>query len=161
MNVAYVYEDNPLFERKIENATAGLKPICKKILQRISKKNAATIADYIISMQTEINPSDHYTTLVLSSIALTPTITEGHERYCPNNPDDPACVEFLHDAGNKLPPESGPLCGQEPSDPGCFKNQDPEKYCLNHNDPTFCKTIGDICDADGFVRPEDVYCKND
>jgi hypothetical protein len=49
----------------------------------------------------------------------------------------------------------------EPSDPGCFKNQDPEKYCLNHNDPTFCKTIGDICDADGFVRPEDVYCKND
>jgi hypothetical protein len=71
MNIAYVYEDNPLFERKIENATAGLKPI----LQRILKKNAATIADYIISMQTEINPSDHYTTLVLSSIALTPTTT--------------------------------------------------------------------------------------
>lgn len=88
-------------------------------------------------------------------------IIEGHERYCPNNPDDPACVEFLHDASNKLPPESGPLCGQEPSDPGCFKNQDPEKYCLNHNDPTFCKTIGDICNADGFVRPEDAYYKND
>jgi hypothetical protein len=74
------YEDNPLFERKIENAIAGLKPICKKILQRISKKNAATIADYIISIQTEINPSDHYTTLVLSSIALTPTILQASSK---------------------------------------------------------------------------------
>ena len=44
--------------------------------------------------------------------------------------------------------------------PSCFKNQDPEKYCLNHNDPVFCKTIGDICDADGFVKPEDAYCTN-
>ena len=23
---------------------------------------------------------------------------EGHELYCPNNPDDPACTEFLHNA---------------------------------------------------------------
>ena len=60
MNIAYVYEDNPLFDRRIENATTGLKPGCKKILQRISKKNAAIIADYLVSIQTEINPSDHY-----------------------------------------------------------------------------------------------------
>jgi hypothetical protein len=60
MNIVYVCEDNPLFERKIENATRGLKPACKKILQRISKKNAVIITDYITSMQTEINPSDHY-----------------------------------------------------------------------------------------------------
>jgi integrase len=60
MNIVYIDEDNPLFDRKIENATRGLKPACKKILQRISKKNAVIIADYIISMQTEINPSDHY-----------------------------------------------------------------------------------------------------
>jgi hypothetical protein len=51
------------------------------------------------------------------------------------------------------------VCDHEPSDPGCFKNQDPEKYCLNTNDPVFCKTIGDICDADGFVKPEYPYCK--
>ena len=50
--------------------------------------------------------------------------------------------------------------GPEASHPSCFKNQDPEKYCLNHNDPAFCKTIGDICDADGFVKPEDAYCTN-
>jgi integrase len=60
MNVAHVYADSPLFDRKIENATAGIKPGSKKILQRISKKNAIIIADYITSLQTEINPSDHY-----------------------------------------------------------------------------------------------------
>ena len=60
MNIAYVCEDSPLFERKIENATAGLKPACKKILKRGSKTNAIIIADYITSMQTEINPSDRY-----------------------------------------------------------------------------------------------------
>jgi len=56
MNIAYDYEDNPLFDRKIENATSGLKPICKKILQRVSKNNAVIIAGYVTSMQTEINP---------------------------------------------------------------------------------------------------------
>jgi integrase len=60
MNIAYVYEDNPLTERKIEDATIGLESACKKILRSISRKNAAIIADYIISMQTETNPSNHY-----------------------------------------------------------------------------------------------------
>jgi integrase len=60
MNIAYAYEDDLLFERKIENATAGLKPACKKILKRVSKTNAAIIADYIFSMQTEMNPSNDY-----------------------------------------------------------------------------------------------------
>ena len=78
---------------------------------------------------------------------------EGHELYCPNNPDDPACTEFLHNATNKKPAE---VCN---SPGGCFKDQDPEKYCLNYNDPTFCKTVGNICDAGGFVKPEDAYCK--
>ncbi|MGE5662376.1 MAG: hypothetical protein ACM3X1_09050 [Ignavibacteriales bacterium] len=79
---------------------------------------------------------------------------EGYDVYCRDRPDDPACTEFLHDPNNKKPAETGPLCGQEPSHPG----QDPEKYCINHNDPVFCKTIGDICDPDGFVKPEDAYC---
>jgi len=35
----------------------------------------------------------------------------------------------------------------------------PEKYCLKFNDPEFCKTIADICDPDGFVRPEYPYCR--
>jgi hypothetical protein len=43
----------------------------------------------------------------------------------------------------------------------CAKEGDPELYCLNHNDPAFCKTVGDICDADGSVKPEDAYCATD
>ena len=40
---------------------------------------------------------------------------EGHELYCPDNPDDPACTEFLHNATNKKPAE---ICN---SPGGCFK----------------------------------------
>ncbi|HZD36510.1 MAG TPA: hypothetical protein VE130_15000 [Nitrososphaeraceae archaeon] len=28
---------------------------------------------------------------------------EGHEIYCPDNPDNPACTEFLRDVSNKHP----------------------------------------------------------
>ncbi len=60
----------------------------------------------------------------------------------------------------KKPAETGPFCGPEASHPVCFKNQNPEKYCINHNDPLFCTIIGDICDADAFVKPEDAYYTN-
>ena len=60
MNNVYDYGDDPLFETKIENATGGLKPACKKILKKVSKTNAIIITDYITSMQTEMNPSDAY-----------------------------------------------------------------------------------------------------
>jgi hypothetical protein len=39
----------------------------------------------------------------------------------------------------------------------CAKEGDPERYCLVTADPVFCKTIGDICDPDGFVKPKDAY----
>jgi hypothetical protein len=45
-----------------------------------------------------------------------------------------------------------------PYHPGCPQIHNPERYCLVTDDPAFCKTIGDICDADGFVKPEDAYC---
>ena len=32
---------------------------------------------------------------------------EGHEVYCRDRPDDPACTEFLHDPSNKKPAETG------------------------------------------------------
>jgi hypothetical protein len=43
----------------------------------------------------------------------------------------------------------------------CGKEHDPERYCLNTDDPAFCKTVGDICDADGSVKPEYAYCKEE
>lgn len=50
-----------LFDRKIESATAGLPKYYETVLkERTKKKNALTIAEYIIAMQTEINPADNY-----------------------------------------------------------------------------------------------------
>ena len=84
---------------------------------------------------------------------------EGHERYCPHRPDDPVCTEFLRDPSNKEPfIVSGSVCDHAPYHPSCPQIVDPERYCLSVDDP-FCKAIGDLCDAGGFVKPEDAYCK--
>ena len=88
-------------------------------------------------------------------------LIEGEATYCPNNPDSISCVEFLHNITNKGKPETG-LCagmGNQTWYIICPQESNPEKYCLNTDDPVFCKTIGDICDADGFVKPEYPYCK--
>jgi len=86
---------------------------------------------------------------------------EGEEIYCPNNPDNVACVEFLHNAISKDKAQTGICAGK--GDPRtwviCPQEADPERYCLNTNDPVFCKTVGNICDVGGFVRPEYPYCK--
>src|SRR5215207_2097522 len=47
-------------ERKLENATAGLRPFFLKALRNISNGNALTIADYILTMKTETNLSGNY-----------------------------------------------------------------------------------------------------
>jgi hypothetical protein len=48
---------NPLFDRKIETATEGLLPCFSNTLyHKLPTENALTIANYIISMKTEINP---------------------------------------------------------------------------------------------------------
>ena len=85
---------------------------------------------------------------------------EGEKIYCPNHPDIVACVDFLHNATNKGQGQASTdtTCAQ--SFVTCLHESNPEKYCLNSNDPAFCKTIGDLCDADGFVRPEYPYCKS-
>jgi integrase/recombinase XerD len=48
------------FDRKIETATAALPREYSKLLYHIPKDNALKIADYIISLKTEINLSDNY-----------------------------------------------------------------------------------------------------
>ena len=80
-------------------------------------------------------------------------LIEGLGRYCPDCPDDPACTEFLRDPSNKKPfIVSGSVCDHAPYHPGCPQIVDPERYCLSLSvDDPFCKTIGDLCDADGFV----------
>ena len=52
--------DTLSFDREIETATSGLSPEYSKLLNKISKEDALTIANYIISMRTESNLSDNY-----------------------------------------------------------------------------------------------------
>jgi integrase len=51
-------------ERRIENATEGLSSNCFRFLHDkvlpANNENALTICDYISSLKSEINPSDHY-----------------------------------------------------------------------------------------------------
>ena len=57
-------DSDPLFERKIQNATDGLNHDCFNWLYEkvaaFSKENATVISNYIMSMKTETNLSDNY-----------------------------------------------------------------------------------------------------
>ena len=86
---------------------------------------------------------------------------EDKQNYCPNHPDVGGCVDFLHNATNKVQGQTSTDTVCAYVNVTCQHESNPEKYCLNYNDPGFCKTIGDLCDADGFVRPEYPYCKGD
>jgi integrase len=48
------------FDRKLEVATSELTPYFGKLLYKMSKENAWIVANYIASMRTEVNLSDHY-----------------------------------------------------------------------------------------------------
>jgi hypothetical protein len=55
--------DDPLFDRKVDLVTAGLRAYharCLKNKKEVSQNNALIICNYIMSMKTEINPSDNY-----------------------------------------------------------------------------------------------------
>ena len=79
--------------------------------------------------------------------------------YCSDHPDVGGCVDFLHNATNIIAGDVSTLnCA--PVNVTCSHEENPEKYCLNYNDPGFCKTVGDICNPDGFVRLEYPYCIN-
>jgi hypothetical protein len=54
------HQHNPLFERKIQISTEGLLPACSEGLYKLPQENALSVANYIISMKTEINLSDNY-----------------------------------------------------------------------------------------------------
>jgi hypothetical protein len=58
-----------VFERKIEDVTSDLLPSFQKILYKISKENAWIIANYIISMRTEINLADNYRLNIIKELA--------------------------------------------------------------------------------------------
>src|SRR5918911_878473 len=76
MTEATILQDNTI-KRKIENATEGLSSNCFNHLFDMtlsgSKENALTICDYMFSIKSEINPSDHYrksTILLLCRLSI-------------------------------------------------------------------------------------------
>jgi hypothetical protein len=88
-------------------------------------------------------------------------LVSGEENYCPRHPDIVACVDFLQNATNKRTESPiGACAGMGDPRPNiiCPQESNPERYCLNTNNTAFCKTIGDLCDEDGFVKPEYPYC---
>jgi integrase/recombinase XerD len=53
-------EKDPNFERRLDEATAGLQAYVKRhLLERISPVNAAAIVDYMHALTSETNPSDY------------------------------------------------------------------------------------------------------
>jgi hypothetical protein len=85
---------------------------------------------------------------------------EDKNNYCPNHPDVVGCADFLHNATNKRTQNPDSVCaGAGDSRPNiiCPQETNPERYCLMYDNP-YCKFIGDICDDEGFVRPEYPYC---
>jgi len=55
-----------LLDRKIDDATSGLRREFSRDLYSISEENALTIANYILAMRVEINLSDSYRLNVIS-----------------------------------------------------------------------------------------------
>ena len=55
--------DDPLFDRKVDLVTVGLRSYHARSLKNkkeVSHNNALIICNYIVSMKTEINLSDNY-----------------------------------------------------------------------------------------------------
>jgi hypothetical protein len=52
--------DDFLFERKIQTTTDGLQQHYTNLLVKMLKENALAVADFITSMNSEINPSSNH-----------------------------------------------------------------------------------------------------
>ncbi len=58
-----LWDHDPLFERRVQNATDGLSNDCFNWLERVANNNndnVTVITNYIASMKTEANLSDSY-----------------------------------------------------------------------------------------------------
>jgi hypothetical protein len=52
---------SPVFERKLDAATAGLHPFIREhLLSKISQENAMIIVEYVLAIKSEISLSDNY-----------------------------------------------------------------------------------------------------
>jgi hypothetical protein len=59
-STATAVRSSPIFDMKIEETIAGLQKSFSKKLQSIGETNAASIAEYIAAMKSEVNLSNNY-----------------------------------------------------------------------------------------------------
>jgi hypothetical protein len=57
--------DDALFDIKVNNVTEGMIPYFAKTLKELPYENALTIINFIMSLNTEINPSTNYRTTII------------------------------------------------------------------------------------------------
>ena len=61
VNIDKPLNDDPNFERKLDVTVAGALPHLKShLLTKISRGNCQIIVNYILTLQTEVGPSDSY-----------------------------------------------------------------------------------------------------
>ena len=61
METTVELKDSLFFDRKLESVTAGLpREIFNLLLNKIPNEDALIVMDYVLSLKTEINPSDNY-----------------------------------------------------------------------------------------------------
>lgn len=84
-----------VFERKLDQVTAGLSPFVRRhLLTRISRPNASIIVDYILAMQAEIHLSNTYRRdNVVTLKTLSECTSEGNKLFQEMNRQD--IISFL------------------------------------------------------------------
>ena len=64
-------DNDPNFERKLDEITEGAEPFVKKhLLERITTVNCRTIIAYILAMMTEVNPKPGYRKEIILKLKL-------------------------------------------------------------------------------------------
>ena len=94
-----------LFDRKIDLITEGIAPFFASKLRELSKDNALTIIDYILSMKNEINLSDNYRKLNIYALYSLSKFLKNKKTYKELTRDD--VLQFLDSL--RKPEASDPL----------------------------------------------------
>jgi hypothetical protein len=63
-----VKKDSLIFDRRLETVIEGLPMEYFNLLNKIPKEDAMKVMDYVISLRTEINPSDNYRKSVIKIV---------------------------------------------------------------------------------------------
>lgn len=70
-------DNDPNFDRKLDEVTAGLQPYVRNhLLTRLSRANAAIIIDFVLALKSEVNPTDYYRIMIIMPLKL---LSEFHQ----------------------------------------------------------------------------------